>query len=179
MKRTTTHITIEHIVVASNLPYEQVLDALEARLSPAQNWEAIGQQWMVANASWEQIMQAIEKHVGASGFTLFSKANHGLLLSLVGKTSRAIQYTIGNPLLAVQMTSHMPEVALYAPLRLVVYEDEEGRAFVAYDGFVSQLAQYQSEAITSVAQLVEHKLEALVAEVTTEGNQQMPFIPGL
>jgi uncharacterized protein (DUF302 family) len=163
----TMYITIEHIVVTSDRQYQQVLDALDARLGPAQNWEAIGQQLMAANASWEQIVQAIEEYIGTSGFTLFSKVNHGLLFSLVGKASRATQYTIGNPLLAVQMTGHMPEVALYAPLRLVVYENEEGETFVAYDSFVSQLAQYHREEITRVARLVEHKLEALVSEVTT------------
>jgi len=149
-----------------------VLDALEARLGPAQNWEAMGQQLLVANASWEHIVQVIEESLGTSGFALFSKTDHGLLLSLRGKTSRATQYTIGNPLLAVQMTCHQPEAGLYAPLRLVVYEDEEGRTFVAYDSFISLLMQYQREDITRVAQLIEHKLEALVAEVTTGEDQR-------
>jgi uncharacterized protein (DUF302 family) len=123
---------------------------------------------VAANASQEQIMQMIQEHIGASGFTLFSKVEHTPLLRLADKTSRAIQYTIGNPLLAIQMTRHMPEASLYAPLRLVVYEDEESRTFVAYDSFVSLLAQYQHEEITQTAQLVEQKLEMLVAEVTRE-----------
>jgi len=50
-----------------------------------------------------------------------------------------------------------------------VYEDEEGRTFAAFDSFISLLVQYQHEEITQVAQLVEQKLEALVAEVTTAG----------
>jgi hypothetical protein len=37
---------------------------------------------------------------------------------------------------------------------------------VAYDNFVSLLAQYQREEITQVAQMVEQKLEALLAAVT-------------
>ena len=67
------------------------------------------------------------------------------------------------------MTMYMPEAALYAPLKLVVYEDEEGRTFVAFDSFVSLLVQYQREEVTQVAQIVEQKLEALVAEVTAGG----------
>jgi uncharacterized protein (DUF302 family) len=57
----------------------------------------------------------------------------------------------------------------YAPPKLVVYEDKEGRTFVAFDSFTSLLVQYQHEEITQVAQLVEQKLEALVAEVTANG----------
>ena len=164
--RHTTPITIEHIVIESNQPYEKVVGALEVRLGPAQNWAAIGQQAAAAHASWEQFTQEVEAHIGTSGLTLFFKGDHSFLLSLVGKTSRATQYTIGNPLFATQMTRYMPEAALYAPLKLVVYEDKESRTFVAYDSFVSLLAQYQREEITQVARVVEQKLEALVAEVT-------------
>ena len=167
--RHTTHITIEHVVVASNQPYEKVIDAFEARLGPAENWQEILRPLIAATASWELVTQTIEERIGASGLTIFSKVEHSPLLSLVGKTSRATQYTIGNPLFATQMTMYMPEAALYAPLKLVVYEDEEGRTFVAFDSFTSLLVQYQQEEITQVAQLVEQKLEALVAEVTADG----------
>ena len=166
--RHTTHITIEHVVVASNQPYEKVIDAFEARLGPAENWEEILRPLLAATASWELVTQTIEELIGASGLTIFSKVEHSPLLSLAGKTSRATQYTIGNPLFAVQMSRHLPEAALYAPLKVVVYEDEEGRTSVAYDSFVSLLAQYQREEINQIARHVEQKLEALVAAVTTE-----------
>jgi uncharacterized protein (DUF302 family) len=64
------------------------------------------------------------------------------------------------------MSRFLPEVALYAPLHFVVYEDEAGNTFVAYDRFVSLLAQYNREEITQVARVVEQKLEDLLTEVT-------------
>jgi uncharacterized protein (DUF302 family) len=152
---------MEHIVVASYQPFEKVSDALEARLGAAENWGAMGERLLAESAS--------EEHLGTSGLSLFSRVEHSHLLSLLGKTTRATQYTIGNPLLALQMTRYMPEAALYAPLKLVVYEDEQGNTFLAYDSFVSQLAQYQREEITRMARFVEQKLEALVADVTGEG----------
>jgi uncharacterized protein (DUF302 family) len=167
--RHTTPITIEHVVVASNQPFEKLSDALEARLGAAENWGAIGERLLAESASEEQVAQTIEEHLGTSGLSLFSRVEHSHLLSLLGKTTRATQYTIGNPLLALQMTRYVPEAALYAPLKLVVYEDEQGNTFLAYDSFISQLAQYQREQITRVARLVEQKLEVLVAEVTGEG----------
>lgn len=63
--------------------------------------------------------------------------------SLAGKPRQVSQYAIGNSLLALQMVEHLPEVALYAPLRLAVYEEDEGKTFVAYDRFSSLLSQYQ------------------------------------
>jgi uncharacterized protein (DUF302 family) len=66
------------------------------------------------------------------------------------------------------MIEHAPEAALYAPLRLVVYENRAGKAVVAYERFTSQLAQYPHSQIAAVAQLVEHKLDELVAIATGE-----------
>jgi hypothetical protein len=94
----TGRIPAEHVIVASNQPYQQMIDALEARLGTPVNWKAIGQQVMDANASWEQFTQEIEAHTGTSGLTLFYKVEHSHYLSPLGKSSRAIQYTIGNAL---------------------------------------------------------------------------------
>src|SRR5258708_14252814 len=93
------------------------------------------------------------------------------LLRLSGKPTRAAQYAIGNPLLAMQMIEHAPEVAFYAPLRLVVYENRAGQAVVAYERFTSQLAQNANPEIAPVAQLVEQKLEALVFQATGAGQE--------
>ena|SRR5713226_781632 len=162
----TTHITIEHSVVASDRSYEQVTESLEAQLGLRADWDKITRALITTNASWEQAVQTVEQQLGTSGFTIFSKIEQGALLTLRGKPTRAAQYAIGNPLLAIQMIEHVPEVALYAPLRLTVYEGNDGRTFVAYEAFTSQLAQYRREEITHIAQLVEQKLEALVAEAT-------------
>ena len=164
--RQTTQITIEHIVVASDRSYDQVIEALEAQLGLRADWEKIARELKTTNASWEQAVQIVEQQLGTSGFTILSKIEQGALLIIGGKPTRAVQYAIGNPLLAIQMIEHAPEAALYAPLRLAVYENHAGKAFVAYERFTSQLAQYPHPEIAQVAQLVEQKLEELVAKAT-------------
>lgn len=163
----TTRIPVEHVVVSSKRPYQQVIDALEARLGPVVNWDAILHQLMNAKVSWEQLTQECEAHIGSSGLTRFYQVRHSYLAGLE-KSSLATQYTIGNPLLASYMTRHTPEAALYAPFKLVVYQDEEGKTFIAYDSFSSLLAQYHDEEIDQMAQEVQSKLEALVAEAIGE-----------
>ena len=149
--RQTTSITIEHILVASNRSYEQVIEALEVQLGLRADWEKIARELKVTNASWEQAVQIVELQLGTSGFTIFSKIGQGGLLTLAGKPTRATQYVIGNPLLAIQMIEHVPEAALYAPLRLVVYENRAGNAVVAYERFTSQLAKSPHPEIAPVA----------------------------
>jgi uncharacterized protein (DUF302 family) len=161
--RQTTHINVEHVVVESSRSYDQVKASLEARLGALWNADEFGRE-LAANPSWERVTQAIEKRLGKSGFAIFSKVEPGQLLALAGKPRRVVQYAIGNPLLAIQMIEHVAEVALYAPLRLAVYEGEPGRTFIAYDRFSSLLSQYPRGEIASTAKLVEQKLDELVAE---------------
>ena len=168
----TTRITIEHIVVASDRSYEQVIEALEAQLGLRIDLDKITRELKTTNASWEQAVQIVEQQLGTSGFTILGKLDQGVLLRLSGKPTRAVQYALGNPLLGLQMLEHAPEVALYAPLRLAVYENRSGNAFVAYDRFTSQLAQYPNPEIAPVAQLVEQKLEELVAKATGGGQER-------
>ena len=55
--------------------------------------------------------------------------DHGALLQIAGSRRNALQYDIGNPLTASKMTRHQLPAALYAPLRVVLFEDEQGRSF--------------------------------------------------
>src|SRR2546422_11053592 len=129
--RQTTQITIEHIVVASDRSYEQVIEALEAQLGPRADWAHSARALITPNTSWEQAVQIVEQQLGTSGFTILSKIEPGTLLRLSGKPTRATQYAIGNPLLAIQMIEHAPEAALYAPLPLVVCEKRPGHPAAA------------------------------------------------
>ena len=71
----------------------------------------------------EAVRARIEGMAGPSGFMLFRTSDHGALLRLVGQQRKAVQYLVGNPLFAVEMTRHAIEAALYAPLRVLIYED--------------------------------------------------------
>ncbi len=113
---------------------------VEAQLGLRADWDKIARELITTNASWEQAVQIVEQQLGTSGFTILSKIEQGALLTLGGKPTRAAQYAIGNPLLAIQMIEHAPEAALYAPLRLAVYENRAGKAVVAYERITSQLA---------------------------------------
>ena len=156
---------IEHVVVAATQTYEQVLTSLDKRLGSSESQEEVVRLLSTPEITWEQIEQTVQQRRGSSDFTLFAKVDFAPLLARRGAMSRAMQYTIGNPVLAVQMLQSQPEAGLYIPLRLVVYEYQE-RTFVAYDRLVSLLHQYQQDDLLRVAMLVEQKLEALVAAVT-------------
>lgn len=162
----TISFTIDHVVVQSNRSYEQVIAALEERVGLPANWEVLPRQLAAMNISWEQVAERTQALIGTSGFTTFVKMEQGVLLSLTGKPKRITQYSLGNHLIGVLMIEQVAEVGLYAPPRLLVYEDYEGRTFIAYDKLVSLVSQYQNEEVTNVARLVDQKLEELALEAT-------------
>ena len=95
---------------------------------------------------------------------LFRTSDHGSLLRLAGQKKKAIQYLIGNPLFAIQMTQHDIRAGLYAPLRVLIYENENGKTCVEYDKPSSLFGQFGNAKVTEVAAMLDRKLEQLVAK---------------
>jgi uncharacterized protein (DUF302 family) len=92
---------------------------------------------------------------------LFGTQDHGGLLRLAGQKRKAIQYIVGNPLVALQMTQHNIRASLYAPLRVLLYENAEGKTCIEYDK-PSLFGQFGNAEIDAVAAMLDRKLEALV-----------------
>src|SRR5260370_38250699 len=101
---------------------------------------------------------------GPSGFMLFGRQNHGALLRLAGQQRKAIRYVVGNPLSALQMTQHDIRASLYAPIRVLIYEDEEGKTCMEYDKLSSLFGQFGNANVTEVAVMADRKLERLRTE---------------
>jgi uncharacterized protein (DUF302 family) len=154
-------VTIEHVHVETEKPFGAVTAALEARMGkfdPAVYEELRGE------ADPEAVRTRLEGMAGPSGFMLFRTSDHGALLRLVGPKKKAVQYLLGNPLFAIQMTQHDIRAALYAPLRMLVYEDQGGKTCVEYDKPSTLFGQFGKAKVTEVAAILDRKLEQLVAE---------------
>ena len=119
-----TSVVVKHFVIASDRSYEAVREALNEQLGKQADWKKIAQEMKTTNPEWKQISKIITRQMGPSGFAVFSKIEFGPLLALKGSPAKAVQYLIGNPLLALMMIERVPEAALYAPLKLVLYEDQ-------------------------------------------------------
>ena len=118
---------------------------------------------LAASGDAEGVRATIEAMAGPSGFMLFGTNDHGALLRLVGQKRKAVQYVVGNPLFALQMTQHDIRASLYAPLRVLIYEDDDGKTCVEYDRPSSQFGQFGNDCIAPTAAMLDKKLEALVA----------------
>ena len=151
---------VDHVHVATDKPFEEVTKAFEAELG---KFDGDVRKAATSSEDIEEAKAKIAAMAGPSGFMLFGTSDHGALLRLAGQKRKAIQYVVGNPVFALQMTQHN-RASLYAPLRVLLYENEEGKTCVEYDRPSSLFGQFGDSRIAPTATMLDRKLEALVAK---------------
>jgi uncharacterized protein (DUF302 family) len=155
----TTRISVDHVRLETNKPFEEVVKAFEHQLG---TFDPDMLKAATESGHTEAAKAKIEAMVGPSGFMLFGTQDHGALLWLAGQKRKAVQYVVGNPLFALQMTQHDIRASLYAPLRVLIYEADEGKTCVEYDKPSSFFGQFGNDRISPTAAMLDKKLKALV-----------------
>jgi uncharacterized protein (DUF302 family) len=156
-----TRISVDHVRLTSDKSFADVTKTFEQHVG---RFDPDVYKALAEGGDAEGVKAKIEAMAGPSGFMLFATHNHGALLRLAGKKRKAIQYVVGNPLFAFLMTQHDIRASLYAPLRVLIYENDEGKACVEYDKPSSLFGQFGNDRIAPTAVMLDKKLEALVAE---------------
>jgi uncharacterized protein (DUF302 family) len=154
-----SRFTVDHVRLETDKPFEEVAQAFERQLG---RFDPDVYKSLAAGGDAEGVRAKIEAMAGPSGFMLFGTNDHGALLRLAGQKRKAVHYVVGNPLFAFQMTQHDIRASLYAPLRVLIYEDERGRTCLEYDKPSSLFGQFNDAGIAPVASMLDRKLEDLV-----------------
>jgi uncharacterized protein (DUF302 family) len=148
-------IAVEHIRIPSARTFAEVRRKLEGtvpKLDPS-----------IAEALNDGDQQRAKDYdENGPKLSIFGERDHGALLQIAGRRRNALQYDIGNPLTASKMTRHQLSAALYAPLRVVLFEDEQGRGIFEYDKPSSFFGQYADERVTQVGHYLDAALEAVL-----------------
>ena len=142
---------IVHVTIACGRPFEAVRDAL-VRDVPALDPQLIK---LLIGADGAEI-----EHQRAAGpkLWLFETRDHGALIAAERHAKKALQFEIGNPLTAERMTRQRLAAALYAPLRIVLYEDEHGQAVFEYDLPSSLFEQFEDEDVAIIGRELDEEL---------------------
>jgi uncharacterized protein (DUF302 family) len=155
-----SRFVVDHVRRETDKPFEEVAKAFERQLG---RFDPEVSTSLATGENAEGARAKIEAMAGPSGFMLFGTNDHGALLRLAGQKPKAIQYVVGNPLFALQMTQHDIRASLYAPLRVLLYEDERGRTCLEYDKPSSLFGQFNDDRIGPTAAMLDKKLEAMIA----------------
>ncbi len=150
---TSQTIAVEHVRISSGRPFAEVRRKLEGTVPRLDTDIA------EALCNGDQ-KRAKDYEANGPKLSIFGERDHGALLQIAGRIRNAMQYEIGNPLTASKMTRYQLPAALYAPLRVVLFEDEQGRGIFEYDKPSSYFGQYGDERVTEVGRYLDATLEA-------------------
>jgi hypothetical protein len=137
-------VAVEHIRIESAKSFADVRAALERSVPPLDP----GLVKALADGDVERADR--EKEEGPE-LSIFQVRDHGALLKITGKARNAFQYDIGNPVTASLMTRYRPSAALYAPIRVLLYENDAGHGVFEYDQPSTTFGQFGDERVTAVA----------------------------
>jgi uncharacterized protein (DUF302 family) len=154
-------ITVQRFSVVSHNSFESIIAKLGAIVGhPDMN--AFSKD-VTAAKTYGELEQVVHKAIGASGLMEFARFNIGEILRKESgaETPRILRLVVGNPLIMKQMAMHVPDVASYAPVTILIDERGDG-VHLSYDRMASYLAPYGSAGALKVAQSLDSKIEALL-----------------
>ena len=153
-------IQVEHIRIDSHKSYGDVRTALEKLPRFDDRIRALLHYGEIARVKAE-----LKKLQGDAGLVIFSVATHGDWLQILSGKRNAAQYVIGNVLVATQMTRHELAAGLYAPLRIMLYENEASTATFEYDRPSTLFGQYGNQEVNAVAKELDRKIYDVLTRV--------------
>ena len=137
-------IEVTHVIIESQNAAAAVRTSLETLIPPVDEEIPL----LLSDGVTDRLKQRLE---AAPELSIFLKRDHGVLVGLYGKVRDAVQYEIGNPLTASSMTRYQLAAGLYAPLRVIIYEKDDGGSCIEYDLPSSSFGQFGDDRLTEVS----------------------------
>jgi uncharacterized protein (DUF302 family) len=115
---------------------------------------------------WPSYEREVAQHVGPSGFMLFASFDHGAWITKAGIDRRVLRLVIGNPLIAITMLRHDATAGLFAPVELLLTDEDGGQSALTYVRPSSLMVVETNPELLAAATTLDDKLAALAAKVT-------------
>jgi uncharacterized protein (DUF302 family) len=164
MNRVQSKISVQHVSISIEKTFSETCSRFESRMGRI-DYPSFSK--MLSEGESEKAVRSYIKGIeGPLGLMIFNTIDHGALLSLAGKTARARQYIVGNPLFALQMTQKDVRAGLYAPLRIYIREDGPDKSVIEYDLPSTLFGQFQNAEVDREAMMLDQKLEAAIDYVS-------------
>jgi uncharacterized protein (DUF302 family) len=153
-------IAVEHVTIRSYHSFSAVKSRLECLLDRIDDG-------IFTLLRYGETVRALNELEVLPALSIFGFRDHGALLGIAGPRRNSIQYDIGNPLTASKMTRHDISAGLYAPIRVLLLEDANGRVSFEYDRPVSMFGQFGRPEIEAVAVQLDKDLRAVLEQAAS------------
>ena len=166
----------------SSWPFDEVLARLESLVGTAalaekkpagspdspgslgdQYHDAMQRQGGVTRENFEDV---VRHQLGESDFMLFHGIDHSECLPVCGITRRVLRLILGNPIIAITMMRNDLTAGLFAPVEVLLIEDETGGGCAVAYVLPSSLIAAADTAMLAAAPELDRKLHSLISRCT-------------
>jgi Domain of unknown function DUF302 len=156
------------IDIATGVPYAEFTAALE-KAAPPFDREAFVE-LVKSGGSWDDVLALAEKNA-PNELMLYAKIDGTELFTAAGHHTRAVEYLIGNHVIAETMFRHDPKALLYAPLRMLVHSGDDGNAVFTMDQPGPAFGSLGIADVTKVGESLDRKVVNLLRVVGIDVEQ--------
>lgn len=156
-------VMMDHVTIETSTPYQLVKSRIDDEVKRFdESYRKLLQENKI-----DELRAKLAEGLEPDGFMIHFVAAQGDLLALEGRRQHGNVYYLGNVVAAAQMTKLNFSAALYAPLRLNVYENAQGGTTFEYDKPSTQFGQFHNDDIDKVARSLDDHLLGLIKKVSS------------
>jgi hypothetical protein len=153
----------EHVMtridIATRVPFDEFRDAFEQAAPtfdpvPIRRINAVG-------GSWDDVRAAVAANAPHQ-LMVYARIDASELLAIAGHRTKAVEYLLGNHVIAESMFRYDPHALLYAPLRVLIYSDADDNAVFTMDQPSDAFGSLGIQEVTDVGRGLDDKVVALL-----------------
>ena len=145
--------------VFTGVGFDDFLTAFEAAAPP---YDPVPVQRIVeSGGTWDEVRAKVAENA-PNELMVYAKIDAIPLLGVAGHDVKAVEYLLGNHVIAETMFRHDPVALLYAPLRVLVYSDPDSNAVFSMDQPSSAFGSLGIAEVTEVGLSLDRKVANLL-----------------
>lgn len=159
----TTPVVMDHVTIETSTPYQMVTSRLNGEIKRFDE----SYRTLLNENKIDELRAKLIQGLEPDGFMIHFVAEQGDLSALDGTRRQGNVYYLGNVIAAAQLTKVNFSAALYAPLRLNVYENAHGGTTFEYDKPSAQFGQFHNADIDKIAHILDDHMLHLITKVSS------------
>jgi hypothetical protein len=118
------------IDIDTGIPFGQFIAAFEKAAPPVDPTTL--ERIVKSGGDWDDVRAAAAENA-PNDLMMYAKIDASGFFGVAGHSTQAIEYLVGNHVIAETMFRHDAKAMLYAPLRMLIYSDADGDAVFTMD----------------------------------------------
>jgi uncharacterized protein (DUF302 family) len=151
--------SMTRVDVFTGVGFDEFLTAFEAAAPPFD--PAPMQRIVESGGTWDEVRAKVADNA-PNELMVYAKIDATPLLDVAGHDVKAVEYLLGNHVIAETTFRHDPKALLYAPLRVLVYSDADGNAVFSMDQPSSAFGSLDIAEVTDVGLSLDRKVANLL-----------------